>query len=141
MTFNEVLSQTIAMRQQHGRVSYRALKRQFAIDDAQRALVLATASGDVVRHALANQVLGTVYQAQGDYRRAIDCFGQTAAFFDGARRHEHLGQFILPAMASRQWLAACHAELGMFAEGTALGTEGLRIAEAVDHPASLMIAS
>ena len=33
MTFNEVLSQTIAMLQQHGRVSYRALKRQFAIDD------------------------------------------------------------------------------------------------------------
>ena len=33
MTFNEVLSQTIAMLQQHGRVSYRALKRQFVIDD------------------------------------------------------------------------------------------------------------
>ena len=33
MTFNEVLSQTIAMLQQHSRVSYRALKRQFAIDD------------------------------------------------------------------------------------------------------------
>jgi hypothetical protein len=34
VTFNEVLSQTIAMLQQHGRVSYRALKRQFAIDGA-----------------------------------------------------------------------------------------------------------
>src|SRR5262245_46667991 len=34
VTFNEILSQTIAMLQQHGRVSYRALKRQFAIDDA-----------------------------------------------------------------------------------------------------------
>src|SRR6266702_2858112 len=34
VTFNEVLSQTIAMLQQHGRVSYRALKRQFTIDDA-----------------------------------------------------------------------------------------------------------
>ena len=34
MTFNEVLSQTIAMLQQHGRVSYRALKCQFALDDA-----------------------------------------------------------------------------------------------------------
>jgi class 3 adenylate cyclase len=33
VTFNEVLSQTIAMLRQHGRVSYRALKRQFAIDD------------------------------------------------------------------------------------------------------------
>src|SRR6266446_429563 len=34
VTFNEVLSQTIAMLQQHGRVSYRALKRQFALGDA-----------------------------------------------------------------------------------------------------------
>ena len=34
MTFNEVLGQTIAMLHQHGRVSYRALKRQFALDDA-----------------------------------------------------------------------------------------------------------
>jgi class 3 adenylate cyclase len=34
VTFNDVLSQTLAMLQQHGRVSYRALKRQFALDDA-----------------------------------------------------------------------------------------------------------
>jgi class 3 adenylate cyclase len=33
MTFNEVLTQTIAMLQEHGRVSYRALRRQFDLDD------------------------------------------------------------------------------------------------------------
>ena len=33
MTFNEVLSQTITMLPQHGRVSYRAMKRPFALDD------------------------------------------------------------------------------------------------------------
>ena len=33
MTFNEVLSQTIAMLHQHGRVSYRAMKQQFGHDD------------------------------------------------------------------------------------------------------------
>ena len=33
MNFNEVLTQTIAMLQEHGRVSYRALQRQFGIDD------------------------------------------------------------------------------------------------------------
>jgi class 3 adenylate cyclase/tetratricopeptide (TPR) repeat protein len=33
VTVNDILSQTTAMLQQHGRVSYRALKRQFAIDD------------------------------------------------------------------------------------------------------------
>jgi tetratricopeptide (TPR) repeat protein len=42
---------------------------------------------------------------------------------------------------SRAWLAWCHAELGTFAEGTAFGEEGLRIAEVVAHPGSLMVAS
>ena len=79
------------------------------------------------------------YQAQGDYRRAIDCFGQTVASFDGARRYERFGHALLPAVLSRAWLAACHAELGTFAEGRALGEEGLRIAEAVEHPGSLIV--
>jgi hypothetical protein len=33
MTFYEVLEQVIALRQGRGRVSYRALIRQFALDD------------------------------------------------------------------------------------------------------------
>ena len=33
MTFNEVLSQTITMLHEHGRVSYRALMRQVALGD------------------------------------------------------------------------------------------------------------
>ena len=44
---------------------------------------LATADGDVVRHALANQFLGTAYEFQGDYRRAIDCFSQVVASLTG----------------------------------------------------------
>ena len=84
--------------------------------------------------------LGLAYQAQGDYRRAIDCLRQTVASFEGARRREHFGRSILPAVLSRAYLAWCHAELGTFAEGRALGEEGLRIAEAVAHPASLMYA-
>jgi tetratricopeptide (TPR) repeat protein len=35
----------------------------------------------------------------------------------------------------------CHAELGTFAEGLTLGDEGLQIAKAVDHSASLALAS
>ena len=72
---------------------------------------------------------------------AIDCLGQTVASLDGARRHERFGQVQLPAVLSRAYLASCHAELGMFAEGRAFGDEGLRIAEAVAHPGSLMRAS
>jgi tetratricopeptide (TPR) repeat protein len=111
-----------------------------AIDAAQHALALATTSGDAVRHALAHFRLGRAYQAGGAYRRAIDCFEQVAAFFEGKRRHERFGQVFLPAVRSRISLATCHAELGTFVEGRALGDEGLRVAEAVDHPASLMFA-
>jgi class 3 adenylate cyclase/tetratricopeptide (TPR) repeat protein len=112
-----------------------------AITAAQRALALATASGDSVLHALANLNLGLAYEPQSDYHRAIDCFGQTVAALDGAQRRERFGQVILPAVQSRAQLALCHAELGTFAEGSTLGDEGLRIAEAVGHPGSLMVAS
>jgi class 3 adenylate cyclase/tetratricopeptide (TPR) repeat protein len=109
-----------------------------AVAAGQRALALAMASDDVVLHALANLHLGQAYQAQGDSRRAIDCLRQTLTSLEGAGRHERFGQVILPAVGSRAWLAVCHAELGMFAEGSALGEEGLRIAEVMEQPASIM---
>jgi tetratricopeptide (TPR) repeat protein len=112
-----------------------------AIATAHRTLALATTSGDAVLHALANYFLSTAYHAQGDYRRAIDGLRPTVAFFDGARRREHFGQVHPPAVLSRAYLAWCHAELGTFAEGRVHGEEGLQIAEAVDHPGSLTIAS
>ena len=109
-----------------------------AIAAAQRALALATADENVVLQALANLYLGAAYWPQGDYRRAIDCLGQTATSLGGAQRHEHFGQATLPSVQSRAFLAACHAELGRFAEGSTPGEEGLRIAETVAHPSSLM---
>jgi class 3 adenylate cyclase/tetratricopeptide (TPR) repeat protein len=111
-----------------------------AIAAAQRVLALATAGGDDVLGGFANQYLGRAYHAQGVYQRAIACLAQAMASFDGPRRGEHFGQVILPAVISRVWLAWCHAERGTFAEGNALGVEGLRIAESVAHPASLMFA-
>jgi hypothetical protein len=50
------------------------------------------ASGDSVLQVLANDNLANAYVAQGDYRRAIDCFGQTVALLDGARRYERFGR-------------------------------------------------
>jgi tetratricopeptide (TPR) repeat protein len=111
-----------------------------AIAAAQRAVTHATAGGDVVLHALANLRLGPIYHVQGHYHQAITCLGQTVARLDGARRHERFGQALLPAVHARAFLAACHAELGTFTEGRALGDEGLWIGEVVAHPGSLMYA-
>jgi tetratricopeptide (TPR) repeat protein len=109
-----------------------------AIAAAQRVLTLAAVSGESVLHALASLYLGRVYEARGDYRQAIDCLRRTVVFFDGVGHHERFGQVVLPAVSSRTLLVVCHGELGAFAEGSVLGEEGLRIAEAMAHPASLM---
>jgi tetratricopeptide (TPR) repeat protein len=111
-----------------------------AIAAAQRALDLAMANRDVVLQALANQYLGYAYQAQGDYCRATDCLRQAITPLEGAQRRERFGMAALPAVRSRADLARCHAELGTFAQGRALGEEGLQIAEAVAHTTSLMFA-
>ena len=106
-----------------------------------RVLARATASGDGVLQALAQQNRGLAYRAQGDYQRALDCFGQTVAFFDSAQRRARLRQFFLPEVSARAWLAWCHADLGTFAAGYVLGDEGLHMAEAAVHPSSLMLAA
>jgi tetratricopeptide (TPR) repeat protein len=112
-----------------------------AIATAQRALTLTAAGGEVILHVLANQYLGFVYHAQGDYRRAIDLLRQTVTSLGGAQPHERFGRVSLPVILSRAHLAWCHAELGTFVEGQAYDEEGLRIAEVMNHPASIMTAS
>ncbi len=112
-----------------------------AIAAARGALVLATTNGEVGEQVLANEPLGLAYYNQGDYRQAIACYRQAGASLDEVQRYERFGQVIPPAVVSCASLAACHAELGTFAEGRACGEEALRIAEAVAHPASLMRAS
>jgi DNA-binding winged helix-turn-helix (wHTH) protein/tetratricopeptide (TPR) repeat protein len=111
-----------------------------AIGSGQRAFALATAAGDAILPALANLRLGLAYRSQGDYLRAIEAFGQTVVCLEGTRRGERFGMVFLPAVLSRAALAACHAELGTFGEGRALGEEGLCIAETADHPGSVMYA-
>ena len=112
-----------------------------AIAAGERARMLATAHGDRVLYASANRFLGAPYQARGDYRRAIDCYRKTVVAIEEAQHHELFGLPLPPAILSYALLAWCHAELGKFAEGRAMGEDGLRIAEKVTHPASLIVAS
>ena len=112
-----------------------------AIVAAERALALATSGGEVILQARAHQSLGVAYQFLGHYRRAIDCLEQAVVALDGVEHRERFGTVILPAVLARAWLAVCQAELGLFAEGRSRGDEGLRIAEAVAQPGSLMMAS
>ena len=131
------LGQVLLFLSQH---FYREGAYDRAIAAAQRVLAIATASGDAVLHARAHYYCALAYEVQTDYRQAIDGFGAIVAALDGAQRYERFGQVTLPAVVARANSAGCHAELGLFTEGTTLGEEGLRIAEAAAHPVSLMIA-
>ena len=82
--------------------------------------------------------LGRAYYGLGDYPQAIDLLRQNLVSLEGALLRERFGLPGLPAVMSRDMLARCLAELGAFTEGLAHGEEGLRIAEAVDHPNSLI---
>src|SRR5262249_59192563 len=53
---------------------------------------------------------------------------------------ERFGSIITVAASSRARLGLCHAECGTFTEGLALAEEGLRIAETVNHPVTLIAA-
>jgi tetratricopeptide (TPR) repeat protein len=108
---------------------------------AQRALTFGTANADIVLQARANQFLGVAYHAQGDYRRAITYFRQAIASLDETQGYERFGEVFPPAVVSRAWLTACHAELGTFREGRTVGEEGLRIAEEITHAPSIMFAA
>jgi tetratricopeptide (TPR) repeat protein len=109
-----------------------------AVESGQRARMLATLLGDVGLQVQANYFVGSVYYELGDYLSAIDCFGWNVASIEGNLSRELFGMAALPSVLSRSYLSWSLAELGAFAEGTARGEEGIRIAEAADHPFSLI---
>ncbi|MBI3327125.1 MAG: AAA family ATPase [Nitrospinae bacterium] len=112
-----------------------------AVASGQRALAMATATGDFARQVMANYSLGEAYHALGDYRRALDFLRQTVAVLEGElvrARFSRLGFAGLPFVFSHAYIVRCFAELGEFAEGIARGNEGVRIAEAVGQSVDLI---
>jgi tetratricopeptide (TPR) repeat protein len=108
-----------------------------AIASCQRALAVAVTLGHVGLQAGARLILGLAYYAAGDYPRAVESLGQNVATLQGERLSERLGVGNVAA-SSRAWLSYCHAEQGAFTEGLTIAEEGLRIAETVQNPFSLI---
>jgi tetratricopeptide (TPR) repeat protein len=112
-----------------------------ALASGQRALAIAAVLGDVRLTVVAQHYLGHVYRNLGDYRRAVDFYRKNMALLHGELLHEHLGMPGLPSVLSHSFLTCSLAECGAFAEGRASAEEGVRIAEAADHPFSRVAAS
>jgi tetratricopeptide (TPR) repeat protein len=111
---------------------------QYAVEVGQRALALARSLEDAALQVVMHLFLGRAYHALGDHPQAIDLLQQNLVALQGVLMREHFGLPGLPSVMSRTHLARCLAALGTFTEGLAHSTEGLRIAEAVDHPHSLI---
>jgi class 3 adenylate cyclase/tetratricopeptide (TPR) repeat protein len=109
-----------------------------AIDYGQRALALATTLGDVGLQAWAHLSLGRIYYDAGDYARAVESFERNVAALHGELRYERFGTNGSVAASSRAYLSYCHAERGTFAEGLAMAEEGLRLAETINYPFTMI---
>jgi tetratricopeptide (TPR) repeat protein len=109
-----------------------------AVASGQHALAVAETLGDVALQVMANHYLGIAYHTLGDYRRAMGLLRSNVESLAGELIREHFGLVGLASVVSRDWLARCLAELGALPEGIAHTEEAIRIAEAVDHPTSLI---
>jgi tetratricopeptide (TPR) repeat protein len=115
-----------------------------AFVSGQRLLALATALGDLSLLTQAHIRLGFVYHVLGDYQRAVGLLRQAVEALPEASSRERVGARAgsanPPAVSSRTRLLWSLAEVGQFIEGEARGEEGVRIAEAAEHLASLSLA-
>jgi class 3 adenylate cyclase/tetratricopeptide (TPR) repeat protein len=111
-----------------------------AIAAGQRALALGTSSGALDVLVPAQTALAGAYLTVGDFREALDVSRQAMTLLTGDLRYAHFGRLALPAVTARRYAAFCLAELGEIPEGRSVGEDAVRLAEAVEHPYSIVLA-
>jgi tetratricopeptide (TPR) repeat protein len=107
-----------------------------AIAFGQRALKIAAALGDVGLAVTAQHYLASIYRNMGDYHQAMAYSRKSMVRLQGELCQECFGMPGLASVLSCGILAYALAECGAFAEAKAPTEEGVRMAEAADHPYS-----
>jgi class 3 adenylate cyclase/tetratricopeptide (TPR) repeat protein len=118
----------------------RANKYDEAVPCAERALSIGIAEGDSMMQIGGRIYLAMALHDMGDYDQAATVLRQSLAALRDDLGHERFGLHFMPAVNPRVWLTRCLIARGEFAEAAALADEALRIAEAADHPFSLVSA-
>jgi class 3 adenylate cyclase/tetratricopeptide (TPR) repeat protein len=108
-----------------------------ALAFAETAQAIAETLGDFRLKVVADQYLAAARWNVGDYQAATDLFRKVTESLKGELSRERFGQALLPSVFARRYLAHALAERGEFDQSIAEAQEGLRIAEAADHPFSL----
>ena len=111
-----------------------------ALAFGQNAQAIAESLGDVPLQVTGNLYLGVACLGTGDYRRAEDLLLKVLQLLEGDLSRERFGLAGFPAVMARGYLTWVFADRGKFKEGIAHGQEGIRLAEALDHPYSLAFA-
>jgi class 3 adenylate cyclase/tetratricopeptide (TPR) repeat protein len=104
----------------------------------QRAHAIAASLGDFATEAAASFALGLAYHGLGKYREGTEVLERSMSLLQGDRRYGRFGTAGVTSTLSAMVLVWCVGEMGSFVEGAAIGEEGLRIAQTVCHPLSLM---
>jgi tetratricopeptide (TPR) repeat protein len=112
-----------------------------AVEYGKLAVEIASRLPDPALRSVASGYLGEAYYMLGDYPRAIDLLTKNVVSTEGDSIRVRLRLALHPSVYCRTVLVWCLAETGEFAEGARLAEEGVRLAEAADHPYSRIFAS
>jgi class 3 adenylate cyclase/tetratricopeptide (TPR) repeat protein len=107
---------------------------------AQRVEAIGITLGDVPLQVAAQYYLVLACHISGDYRGTEHVCRRLIKSLEGEQTRGQFGLAGFPSVLSRAWMARALAERGVFDEGEAHGQEAISIAEAVDHPFSLVLA-
>jgi tetratricopeptide (TPR) repeat protein len=105
---------------------------------AQRVEAIGETVGDLPLQIVAQYYLLLARHTSGDYRETEHGCRRLMQLLQGDQTRERFGLAASPAVLSRAYLARALAERGVFDEGDAHGKEAIRIAEAINHPFSLV---
>ena len=108
-----------------------------AVAFGQNAQAIAESLADRPLQVTANLYLGAACLWTGDYRQAEGCLLKVLQLLEGELKRERLGLTGVPAVMAHAYLTVSFGQRGKFEEGVAHGREGIRLAEALDHPDSL----
>ncbi len=111
-----------------------------AIENGQRALAIARATGNFDLQIQANHFLGAAHRMIGDYDRAMNHFRSNVESLVGDQIYERFGLVFLASVGARYQLVLLLSDRGEFTEATTHGNEVIRIAELANHPYNLYTA-
>ena len=107
---------------------------------AQRVAAIAERLGDGPLQIAAQYYLALASHLSGDYRASEQACRTLMQSLHGQPTGERFGLATVPAVHARAFLARTLAERGVFDEGDAHGHEAIRLAEALEHPFSVVVA-